>query len=101
MSRTMRRKRPRFWRSLKGRVPDGSDQYISRSCRHHGGCSWCRNGRVHTHRRRAPLNDRHLLNLLSIDIDRRPQRLQQIDESLVHRVRSLLGSFDVDLDRPL
>jgi hypothetical protein len=41
MARTVRTKR----KSDK-KVKDGTDQYASRSCRHHGSCSYCRNNRL-------------------------------------------------------
>jgi hypothetical protein len=31
--------------------------YNDPSCKHHGGCSWCADGRTHSSRRRAPVED--------------------------------------------
>ena len=41
------------------------------------------------------------LDFLAQDIAANPERLQVIDDSLAHRLKSLVGSIDVDLDAPL
>jgi antitoxin PrlF len=41
------------------------------------------------------------LDFLSQDIADYPERLRAIDDSLAHRLRSLIGSIDVDLNAPL
>jgi len=41
------------------------------------------------------------LDFLAHDIAAHPERLQSIDDSLAHRLKSLVGSIDVDLDAPL
>ena len=46
MSRTYRKER-----GTSKTVPDGQDQYPSRSCRHHGGCSWCERNRLFNFRK--------------------------------------------------
>jgi antitoxin PrlF len=42
-----------------------------------------------------------LLDFLNQDIADYPERLCAIDDSLAHRLRSLIGSIDVDLNAPL
>jgi antitoxin PrlF len=41
------------------------------------------------------------LDFLAHDIAANPERLQAIDDSLAHRLKSLVGSIDVDLNAPL
>ena len=41
------------------------------------------------------------LDFLAQDIAANPERLQVIDDSLAHRLKSLVGSIDVDLNAPL
>ena len=41
------------------------------------------------------------LSFLSTDLAQHPERLQTIDASLAHRIRSLVGGIDVDLDTAL
>ena len=41
------------------------------------------------------------LSFLADDLQRHPERIQAIDERLVHRIQSLVGDIDVDLDAPL
>jgi|TARA_R100000049_G_C1941342_1_gene85560 antitoxin PrlF len=41
------------------------------------------------------------LNFLADDLQRHPERIQAIDERLVHRIQGLVGDIDVDLDAPL
>ena len=41
------------------------------------------------------------LDFLAHDIAANPERLQVIDDSLAHRLKSLVGSIDVDLNAPL
>lgn len=41
------------------------------------------------------------LSFLSTDLAQHPERLKTIDASLVHRIRSLVGGIDVDLDTAL
>jgi hypothetical protein len=41
MSRTYRKDR-----KTKKNVRDGTRQYVSVSCEHHGGCPWCENNRL-------------------------------------------------------
>lgn len=42
-----------------------------------------------------------LLDFLAHDIALNPKRLQAIDNSLAHRLKSLVGRIDVDLIAPL
>lgn len=60
MSRTIRAKRPRsFWLFLDGNtektVRDGTQQLSAGSCSNNGRCSYCRDNRLHRHKRAAPL----------------------------------------------
>ena len=41
------------------------------------------------------------LDFLAHDITANPERLQAINDSLAHRLKSLVGSVDVDLNAPL
>lgn len=41
------------------------------------------------------------LNFLARDIERNPDRLRGLDSNLVHRVQSLVGEVEVDLDSSL
>jgi len=41
MSRTFRKER-----KTSKKVRDGHPQYVSPSCEHHGGCSWCERNRL-------------------------------------------------------
>ena len=41
------------------------------------------------------------LSLLAGDIANHPERLQTVDTGLVHRIQSLVGTAEVDLDAPL
>ncbi|MFO1430227.1 MAG: type II toxin-antitoxin system PrlF family antitoxin [Candidatus Competibacteraceae bacterium] len=41
------------------------------------------------------------LSLLAGDIASHPERLQTVDTGLVHRIQSLVGTAEVDLDAPL
>jgi antitoxin PrlF len=41
-----------------------------------------------------------LLDFLAQDIVANPERLQAISDSLAHRLKSLVGSIDVDLNAP-
>lgn len=43
----------------------------------------------------------HFLNFLAHDIATHPERLASIDASLVHRIQSLVGNSEIDLDAPL
>ncbi len=42
-----------------------------------------------------------LLDFVAQDIASNPKRLQAIDDSLAHRLKSLVGNIDVDLIAPL
>lgn len=44
---------------------------------------------------------RPFLNFLANDMASRPERLQAVDASLVHRIRALTQDVKVDLDAPL
>lgn len=44
---------------------------------------------------------RHFLNFLAHDIATHPERLASVDASLVHRIQSLVGDSEIDLDAPL
>ncbi|CAN1536756.1 putative regulator PrlF [Burkholderiaceae bacterium] len=48
----------------------------------------------------APVHEQ-FLSFLSTDLAQHPERLKTIDASLVHRIRSLVGGIDVDLDTAL
>lgn len=50
MSRTWHRKRDEERRGSKR---------FDKTCRNHGGCPWCENGRKHKHDRRAPAKCEH------------------------------------------
>lgn len=59
MSRTLRRKRPRFYaynyeRTTRGKVRDGAPQYVSVQCQHHNACDYCRGNRTFAAKRQAP-----------------------------------------------
>ena len=41
------------------------------------------------------------LSFLAHDIASHPQRLQALDSGLVHRIQSLVGGLEVDIDAPL
>ena len=41
------------------------------------------------------------LRFLATDLTRHPERLQAVDAGLVHRLKSLVGGIDVDLDAAL
>ena len=43
----------------------------------------------------------HFLNFLAHDIATHPERLAAIDASLVHRIKSLVGDSEIDLNAPL
>ncbi len=43
----------------------------------------------------------HFLQFLADDITAHPERLQAVDTGLVQRIRSLVGSGELDLDGPL
>ena len=47
-----------------------------------------------------PVLDR-FLRFLAADIARHPERLQSVDADLVHRLQSLVGGVDLDLDAAL
>lgn len=60
MSRTLRTRRPRFHlhngkRTLRGKVRDGSAQYVSVQCQHNNQCPYCRHNRTFASERRAPI----------------------------------------------
>jgi hypothetical protein len=64
MSRTHRRKRPRFrlgtladHQHKDGTVRDGTPTHASAECQHHGGCPYCERNRTHAHKRREPLEE--------------------------------------------
>jgi len=57
VSRTIRRARPRFYKSAKRHVRDGAPQYHTAGCRNHGSCDYCTNNRTHSSRRRAPIEE--------------------------------------------
>ena len=40
------------------RKPFRGAKAIDKSCRNHGGCDWCREGRLHKHKKREPINER-------------------------------------------
>lgn len=40
------------------RRPYRKSKAFDRSCRNHGGCGWCANGRKHRERRQEPIVDR-------------------------------------------
>ncbi|MHB1530700.1 type II toxin-antitoxin system PrlF family antitoxin [Acidithiobacillus sp.] len=44
---------------------------------------------------------RQFLGFLARDVANHPERLQTIDAELVHRIQSLVGGVEVDLDAPL
>jgi len=54
MSRTLRNKRPQFYKTSQGKTRDGSRQHASVSCEHHGGCPYCLSNRRHSTKRRDP-----------------------------------------------
>lgn len=56
MSRTIRRARPRFHKK-RTTVRDGEPQYVAAGCKHNNRCSWCSDGRTHSSRRRAPIEE--------------------------------------------
>ncbi|WP_408601546.1 type II toxin-antitoxin system PrlF family antitoxin [Pseudomonas sp. PLMAX] len=61
-------------------------------------------GEVVLTRAEAPEDDPLLgqfLGFLARDISNHPERLQAVDASLVTRIKSLVGSEEVDLDEPL
>ena len=43
----------------------------------------------------------HFLNFLAHDIATHPERLAAIDANLVHRIKSLVGDSEIDLNAPL
>lgn len=43
----------------------------------------------------------HFLNFLAHDIATHPERLRSIDASLAHRIQSLVGDSEIDLEAPL
>lgn len=62
MSRTTRTKRPNMklgtladHQYKDGRVRDGTPQYHSSSCKHHGTCAWCEHNRTHKHKKAEPV----------------------------------------------
>jgi len=50
MARTIRNNR-----KGKGKTRDGADIRAARSCGNHGSCPYCRDNRLHKHKRRAPV----------------------------------------------
>lgn len=48
MSRTIRNKR-----KTNQKVKDGTSQYSTKSCSHHGGCPICEGNRLHSTKRRV------------------------------------------------
>lgn len=58
MSRTVRNKHPKMelgnlsdHQYSDGKVRDGTPQYISSGCKHHGSCTWCEHNRTYKHRK--------------------------------------------------
>lgn len=49
-----KRRRP-FRKASKRRDKNGGK--VDRSCRNHGSCSWCRDGRQHSRKRQEPLEE--------------------------------------------
>ena len=43
----------------------------------------------------------HFLNFLAHDIATHPERLRSIDANLAHRIQSLVGDSEIDLNAPL
>lgn len=39
------------------RKPYRKSKAVDASCRNHGGCPWCQNGRKHSDKRREPITD--------------------------------------------
>lgn len=56
MSRTYRRDR-----KTKELVRDGTRQYVSVSCEHHGGCPWCENNRLFNQRKTDQISSREAI----------------------------------------
>lgn len=38
--------------------PGKTSKNVDRTCRCHGSCSYCRDGRLHKHRRREPIHEK-------------------------------------------